>query len=39
MQPIADKLFSAAAFRLRDFGFMMRKDVVLPAAMNIELVT
>ena len=38
MQPIADELFSAAPFRLRDFRFVMGKDVILPSAMNIEFV-
>src|SRR5450432_2931526 len=37
MQPVADELLPAAAFRLRDLRLVMRKDVVHPAAMNVEL--
>ena len=37
MQPVAHELFPAAAFRLRDLRFVMRENVVHPAAMNVEL--
>src|SRR2546423_7801899 len=37
MRPVANELFPAATFRLRDLRFMMRKDIVHAAAMKIDL--
>jgi hypothetical protein len=39
MQPVADELLPRASFRLCDLRFVMRKNVVHPAAVNIELLT
>src|ERR1700758_4429956 len=39
MQPIADELFTGATLRLSDLGFMMRKQVIDAAAMDIDLRT
>src|SRR5882724_7311938 len=38
MEPAAHKLFPRASFRLRDLCFVMRENIVHPAAMNIELI-
>src|SRR5437773_9362963 len=38
VQPIAHKLLSRDAFALRDLRFVMREDVVDPAAVDIDLV-
>src|SRR3954462_15069737 len=37
MQPITDEFFPGASLRLRNLRFVMRKNIVHPAAMNIEL--
>ena len=39
VQPIPDERFACATFRLGDFGFVMREDVVNATAMDVELVT
>ena len=38
MQPVAHKLFPGHAFRLRNFRFVMREDVIYSAAMDIDLI-
>src|SRR5262249_20900791 len=38
MQPVADEFLSRHAFTLGDFRFMVRKNVIDSAAMNIDLV-
>ena len=37
MQPVTNKGFPAAAFRLRDLRFVMRENIVHAAAMNVDL--
>src|ERR1700740_1376461 len=39
MQPIADERFTGATLRLSDLRFMMRKQVIDAAAMDIDLRT
>jgi hypothetical protein len=39
MDPIAGKLFSGKAFGLSDFVFVMGKNQIIPAAMDVDLLT
>src|SRR6266404_6516820 len=38
MQPVVHELFSGHAFALRDLRFVVRKNVVHPAAMDVDLI-
>jgi hypothetical protein len=38
MQPVAHELRSGHAFALRDLGFVMRKDVIDAAAVDVDLI-
>ena len=38
MQPIANKFFPGAAFALRNLRLVMGKNIINPAAVNIDLI-